>query len=144
MAKITIIRPYEWANQQKRTLVYIDGKKVGDVGIDQTAHFDVTPDKHSIELKQKWSGGSKLLDVDLSDNKDVTIKMKSFKYNWIILIIIFPLINSAYLTLMNIDNFIVKVLGSFLVVGLIYLIIYMLFLRTRFIKLEEISVHTDI
>jgi hypothetical protein len=31
-------------------------------------------------------------------------------------------------------------MGNFLVVGLIYLIIYMLFLRTRFIKVREIEV----
>ena len=36
MAKITIIRPYEWTNQEKKTKIYIDGEKIGYVGIDQT------------------------------------------------------------------------------------------------------------
>jgi len=140
MPKITIVRPYEWTNQERKTNIYIDGEKVGCVGIDQTVQFEVSPVRHKIVLRQKWSGGSKPLELDLSDNKDTTIKMRSFKYNWLILIIIFPLINSAYLTLINIDIFIVKVMGNFLVVGLIYLIIYMLFLRTRFIKVREIEV----
>ena len=139
MPKITIVRPYEWFNQESNTNIYIDGEKVGLVSIDQTAKFDVTLGKHKIELKQRWSGGSKPLVVDLNDNKDITIKMKSFKYNWLIFIILFPLINSTYLTLINIDSFLIKVIGNFLVAGLIYLIVYILFLRTGFIRIEVVD-----
>ena len=145
MAKITIVRPYEWANQQKNTQIYIDGERVGSVGIDQTAQFDVTPGKHTVVLKQKWlSGGSKSLKVDLSDKEETTIRVRSFKYNWLVFLILFPLITSAYQTLFNFDGFIAKFMGNLLVVGLIYLVIYILFLKTGFIKLEEISTQTDI
>lgn len=137
MAKIKIVRPYEWTNQQKSTLVYIDGEKVGDVGIDQTAQFDVTPGKHSVVLKQKWlSGGSKPLELDLSSKEEITIKMRTYKYNWLVLLILFPLITSAYLTLTNFNNFLIKFMGGLLVLGLIYSVIYILFLRTGFIKME--------
>ena len=139
MAKITIVRPYEWTNQQRSTQIYIDGERVGHVGIDQTAQFDMTPGKHKIELKQRWlSGGSKPLEVDLSDNKEITIKIRSFKYNWLVLLILFPFITSIYLTLTTTNSFIVKFMGGLLVLGLIYLVIYMLFLRTGFIKMEEV------
>lgn len=82
MPQITIVRPYEWANQQKKTYIYIDGVRVGCVGIDQTVHFDITHGKHTVELKQKWlSGGSKPLEVDLTNKKETTLKMRSFSYN---------------------------------------------------------------
>lgn len=140
MPKITIVRPYEWFNQESKTNIYIDGEKIGHVGIDQIAQFEVSPEKHKIVFKQRWSGGSKPLVVDLSDNKNITIKIKSFKYNWLIFIILFPLINSTYLTLIDIDNFMIKVIGNFLVAGLIYVIVYILFLRTGFIRVEEVEV----
>lgn len=140
MAKLTIIRPYEWANQQKNTDVYIDGKRVGSVGINQTVQFDLTPGKHTVELRQRWlSGGSKPLEVNLSDNKNTTIKMKSYKYNWLAFFIFFPLIISTYLTLSTSHSFMVKFVGGLLVLGLIYLFIYMLFLRTRFLEIEEVE-----
>ena len=145
MAKISIVRPAnEWTNQQRKTFIYIDGEKVGHVKSGQTAQFEVLAGKHQVVLKQRWAGGSKPLEVDLSDNKDATIKMRSFKYNWLVLIIISPLITSIYQTLFNFDGFTQKFIGNLLVVGVIYLVFYMLFLRTRFIKIEEISAHTDI
>ena len=140
MPKMTIVRPYEWFNQESKTNIYIDGEKIGHVGIDQTAQFEVLPEKHNIVFKQRWSGGSKPLAVDLSDNKDITIKIKSFKYNWLIFIILFHFINSTYLTLIDIDNFMIKGFGNFLVAGLIYVIVYILFLRTGFIRVEEVDV----
>lgn len=140
MAKISIIRPYEWSNQQKNTQIYIDGERVGNVGIGQTAQFDVTPGKHTVVLKQKWlSGGSKPLEVDLSQNEEITIKMRTYKYNWLVLLILFPFITSTYLTLTNTNSFMMKLVGGLLVLGLIYLIIYLLFLRTGFIKIDEVE-----
>ena len=141
MSRITIERPYEWANQQRNTYVYIDGERVGQVGIDQTAQFDVTPGNHTVVLKQKWlsGGSSKPLKVDLSNKEEITIKMTSYKYNWLIFTILFPLITSAYLILTNINSFMVKLVGVLLVFGLICLQIYMLYLRTWFIKIEEVE-----
>ena len=140
MARITIVRSYEWYNQQKVTHIFIDGERVGHVGIDQTEQFDVRPGKHKIELKQRWwSGGSKALEVDLNNKEDITIKMRSFKYNWLLFLILFPFIISIYQTLINFDSFIVKFIGNLLVAELVYLVIYILFLRTRFIKMEEVG-----
>ena len=140
MAKITIVRPYEWANKQKNTHIYIDGERVGQVGIDQTAQFDVTPGKHTVVLKQKWlsGGSSKPLKVDLSNKEEITIKMTSYKYNyWLVLLILFPLITSGYLTQTTTNSFMVKFIGGLLVLGLICLVIYMLYLRTWFIKWDK-------
>ncbi len=140
MPRITIVRPHEWANQAKNINIYIDDKKAARVGMNETVQIDLSPGEHKVALKQRWAGASKPLVVDLSDNKDITIKMKSFKYNWLIFIILFPLINSIYLTLIDIDSFLIKIIGNFLVAGLIYLIVYILFLRTGFIRVEEVEV----
>jgi hypothetical protein len=85
------------------------------------------------------AGGSKTIEVDLNDKEDITIKMRSFKYNWLLFLILFPFIISIYQTLINFDSFIVKFIGNLLVTGLVYLVIYILFLRTRFIKMEEVG-----
>ncbi len=50
------------------------------------------------------------------------------------------MINSTYLTLIDIDNFMIKVIGNFLVAGLIYVIVYILFLRKGFIRVEEVEI----
>ena len=87
MPKITIVRPYEWTNQRKNINVYIDDEKVGSVGIDSTVHFEVSPGKHKVVLKNRLSNGSQPLEVDLSDNEDKTIRMSTFKYLWLISIV---------------------------------------------------------
>lgn len=111
------------------------------MGIDQTAQFDVTPGKHTVVLKQKWlsGGSSKPLKVDLSNKEETTIKMTSYKYNWSVLLVLFPLITSGYLILTNTNSFMVKFIGGLFVLGLICMQIYMLFLRTWFIKIEEVE-----
>ena len=80
------------------------------------------------------SGGSKPLAVDLSDNKDITIKIKSFKITGDFIIL--PFINSTYLTLM-IRNFIFKVC-NFLVAVCICNCLYSVFGQDY--KVEEVDV----
>lgn len=143
MPKITIVRPYEWANQQRNTHIYIDGEKVGCVGIDQTVQFEVSPERHKIVLKQRWSGGSKALEVDLSDNKDITIKMKSFQYGWLIVLLFFIFGPSTFHTVTNTTGFWNYFLANVLVVGLLYLLLFILFFRTRYIKLKKVPAHAD-
>lgn len=129
MATITIMRPYEWFNQERITKIYIDGEKVGDVGIDQTVQFEVSLGKHKVELKQRWSGGSIPFVVDLNGNEKKTIKMKSFQYNWLVFPLLFVFANSIYLSVFNHESFIIKLTGSLFVSGFIYLVIYILFLQ---------------
>ncbi len=109
------------------TDIYIDGKRVERVGIDKTIQFDVSLRKHKIELKQIWSGGSKLLQANLGDNEDVTFKMKSSKYAWLIITPVFIFLNSFYLIVFTINNFILKVMGSFAIAVVIYLVFHGLF-----------------
>lgn len=80
MPKITIERPYEWYNQRKRIDVYIDNIKMGHVGIDETIYFEVASGKHTLMLKNQWPGRNTSIKVDLSNNKDKTVKMTSCKW----------------------------------------------------------------
>ena len=79
MAKITIIRPYEWNNQKKKIKVYIDDKQVGSVGIEERMSFDVSPGKHTLKIRDQWPGRSTSIEVDLKDNQDKTINMSTYK-----------------------------------------------------------------
>lgn len=140
MAKITIIRPYEWNNQQKNTQIYIDGERVGQLGIDQTAQFEVLPGKHKVVLKQRWAGGSKPLVVDLIDNEDKTIKMSSFSYGFLVAPFLYIIVSSFYHTVFTSTGFLDYLFGNALVVILIYILLYFTMFRTRFLKLEEVEV----
>lgn len=79
MAKITIIRPYEWNNQKKKIKVYIDDKQVGSVGIEERMSFDVSPGKHTLKIRDQWPGRSTSIEVDLKDNQNKTINMSTYK-----------------------------------------------------------------
>ncbi len=79
MAKITIIRPYEWNNQKKKIKVYIDDKQVGSVGIEERMSFDVSPGKHTLKIRDQWPGRSTSIEVDLNENQDKTINMSTYK-----------------------------------------------------------------
>ena len=140
MAKITIIRPYEWTNQEKKTKIYIDGEKIGYVGIDQTAQFEVSPGKHKVVLKQGWAGGSKPLVVDLSDNEDKTIKLSSFSYGFLIAPFLYIIVSSFYHTVLTSTGFLDYLFGNALVVILLYILLYFTMFRTRFLKLEEVEI----
>ena len=79
MAKITIIRPFEWNNQKKKIKVYIDDKQVGSVGIEKRMSFDVSPGKHTLKIRDQWPGRSTSIEVDLNENQDKTISMSTYK-----------------------------------------------------------------
>lgn len=108
MPIITIQRPYEWYNQKKKIDVYIDNTKVGHVGIDKTVQFEVVAGQHTLMLKNQWPARNTIIDVDVSDNRDKNMKMKSSQWPfWTLFIsaafisITAPLIRSYF----NIESF---------------------------------------
>lgn len=80
MPKITIERPYEWQNQRKKIDVYIDNSKVGSVGVNETVQFGAEAGKQTLTLKNLWPSPNTSIEVDLSDNRDKIIKVKSYKW----------------------------------------------------------------
>ncbi len=144
MPKITIVRPYEWYNQGKKMSIYIDDKKVGSVGIDKTVQFDVSPGKHTVFIGNKWLGGSKTIEFDLSDNERKTIKMSSFKYTWLIVVsggFVGAFMNTFYLFLKNLFNLESTIsFGVFsLLVIIIFISIVLLIFRKHTLKLEVVE-----
>ena len=139
MPKITIERPHEWANQTKNIHIFIDDKKVGTIGKGKTMDFDVSPGKHKVLLKSNWLGGSKPLEVDMSDNENRTIKMTSFKYRFIIapfLVFISFIIYYGVVAIFGLES---NFLSNVLVVLSLYVIFYYLFFRMRYLKLQEVD-----
>ena len=138
MPKITIVRPYEWSNQRKNINVFIDDEKVGSVGIESTVHFEVSPGKHKVVLKNRLSNGSQPLEVDLSDNEDKTIRMSTFKYLWLSGIV-------AGIAIYTINKFLISFsdLESITSLAVVFAVVlfFLLFFSSKYaIKLKEVEV----
>ncbi len=137
MAKITIIRPYEWNNQKKKIKVYIDDKQVGSVGIEERMSFDVSPGKHTLKIRDQWPGRSTSIEVDLKDNQDKTINMSTYKRRlWApFLIALFTTMGySIVRSLLNIEsNWSIDIP----VIAFMIAVTLMVFTKTKNFKLEE-------
>ena len=137
MAKITIIRPYEWNNQKKKIKVYIDDKQVGSVGIEERMSFDVSPGKHTLKIRDQWPGRSTSIEVDLKDNQDKTINMSTYKRRlWApFLIALFTTMGySIVRSLLNIEsNWSIDIL----VIAFMIAVTLLVFTKTKNFKLEE-------
>ena len=140
MPKLTIVRPYEWYNQRKKIYVYIDEEKVGHVGINETVHFDISACKHKLLLKNNWTGGSKTIEVDLSDNADKTIEMSTLKYGWLLAFFIGFFANGTYFLLNKLFNLDAIISSDVYIILFIVavLTITLLFHRKKYLKLVEV------
>ena len=141
MSKIIIERPYERVNKRKNINVYIDNEKVGTVACDETVHFDVSPGKHKVVLRNNWTSGSKSLEVDVSMNEDKTIRMSSFKYGWLFAFVVAFCIHFIYLLLnkqFNLESMISVDVYMLLFISLV-LVIILLFFRKHDLKLKEVD-----
>lgn len=139
MPKITIERPYEWNNQKKKIDVYIDNTKVGQIGINETAHFAVDADKHTIMLKNNWPTRAAIIEVDMSDSQNKTIKMSTSKWTpWIGIITILLLLPIT--TLLQ-QFFNIESLWSFKVAiyGLMMIIAFFVISRIETLKLQNMD-----
>lgn len=96
MPKIIVERPNQWANKAQRFNIYIDTKKVGSIGNDETVGFDVSARKHEIVIRNNWLSGNKSLDVDLSNNENKTLRMVNSKRTILYAVIIGALLGFAY------------------------------------------------
>lgn len=138
MAKITIVRPYEWNNQRKRINVHIDDKKVGYVGIDETVHFEVSPGVHKLTLVNSWPSHNNSIDVDLGDDQNKTIKVTSPQRNFWIQFSLVALTTFIY----SLSRSIFKVEASWTIeiigIALLVAIVLSMLAKIEALKLEEI------
>ncbi len=143
MPKITIERPYESHNQKKRIDVYINNAKVGNIGVDETVHFEVDDGQHTLMLKDQWPYQNTSIDMDVSDNKGKHFKMTTSKWHtWMVIIgiLIISFSSSLIAKAFNItsfsSHFLLVYLPLILVGGFILVLISK---RKKHFKIEEIT-----
>lgn len=84
MPAIILERPSESIKYIGYIDIYINGKKVGDIEREETLYIELTAKKHTLMVKRKWLGGSKPIEINLSNKKDVAVEIKPNKYiNWV-------------------------------------------------------------
>ena len=139
MPKITIIRPNEWVNQSKHINIFIDGEKVGRIGINQTAHFDLLAGKHKVELRTRWCGGSKPLPINLGKDGDRVFEISSNQYTLLIVPFLFVIASILYHGAVSILNLNPPLLYDLLGLGLVYLSLFIPFYSSYYMRLKEVE-----
>ena len=142
MPIITIERPYESHNQKKRIDVYINNAKVGNVGVDETVHFEVDAGQHTLMLKGQWPYPNTSVNMNVSNNKGKHFKMTTSNWhNWmaIIGILIISFCSSLIAKAFNIPSFSRHFLLVYLPLIIVGGLIIILISKTKkHLKLEEI------
>lgn len=140
MPKITIIRPNEWVNQARHINIYIDGENVGHIGINQTAHFNLSAGKHKVELRNRWCGGSKPLAVVLSEKENKVFEISSNQYTFLIAPILFVIAGILYHGAVSIFSLNPTFLYDLLGLGLLFLSLFIPFYSRYYMRLKEVEV----
>ena len=139
-----MIRPDKWRNKEKSITLFIDDKEVGDIGLEKNMHFDVSPGKHKVVIKNKWGAESKPLEVDLSDNEDKAILMTNSKYVFLVVIIISSALTIVYSYMRAFFSIIPNSFNDTLALLFIYLLIFFLLFRNNYLILKEVVVHKEV
>lgn len=139
MPKVTIIRPNEWVNQAQHIYIYINGEKVGEIGINQAMSFDLLAGKHQIELKNRWGGGSKPLTIDLRNKKNNIYEISSNQYTFLITPILFVIANCLYQGAVSILSLTPSVPYDLLGSGLLFLSLFIPFYNRYYMRLKEME-----
>lgn len=135
MAKITIIRSNEWVNQARYINIYFDGEKAGRIGINQTTHFELSAGKHKVKLRNRCSGGSKPLTVDLGNNENKIFEISSNQYTFLIALLLFVIAGSLYHGAVSILSLNPSFLYDLLGLGLLYLSLFIPFYSRYYMRL---------
>ena len=139
MAKITIERTNTWWDQAYIP-IYIDAKKVGDIGSGRTAEFEVGSGTHKVVLKKKIKGYFKPVMINLRENENETIRVSSFKYGWAIFPGIFLVLLGIYMVIVSftrLGSYPVADRAAFFMMIPLSMLIYFLFYKYR---IEEVEV----
>ena len=143
MPKITMIRPEKWRNKAKSITIFIDDKEVGNIGLEKKLHFDVSPGKHKVLIKNKWGAESYPLEVDLSDNVDKDILMTNSRYAFLFVLIISSALTIIYSYMRNFFNIVPNSFNDTLALLFIYLLIFFLLFRNNYLKLKEVLIYKE-
>ena len=149
MKKITIVRTNQWFSQAKNIFVYIDNEKIRTIAPGEIIQFEVSPGKHSVEVRSNWIGGSNTLVVNVKKNEDNIIKMSTLAYTFFTSVTaavfvgmkVYEYRNSSHLNLNNgmISNPLTLLLVTIFLIVLLMFTLY----RKHYFKLEEVEEVTD-
>lgn len=134
MPVIYIQRDSEWANKMRSFELYLNGRKIGDIGDHEIKKYAVPPGVYSLEAKIDWCG-SQPLAFTLGKDDTIHVQVSGFvmsKYFMPSAILIALLYFFLYLKY----DYNSLVLGVILMVLLGYLIFFLSFGRNYYLRLE--------
>ena len=142
MPAIILERPSESNKYIRYIDIYINGKKVGDIEREQTMYIELTPKKHTLMVKKKWFRGSKPLEINLSNKKDVAVEIKPNKYiNWVPILIPALLSYSFWKISWHYSFYPSWVVSTFVVIGFIMISSMLYILMPQFkLKVKKYAV----
>ena len=143
MPKITIVRPDKWFRQEKSLTIFIDHKEVGNTDVIKDLDFEVSSGIHNVLIKNKWGAESNLLELDLSNNVDRTIKMWSSKYIFPFFLILATITTIVYSSIRSLFDIEPDSLNNTFILILMYLLIFVLLFRKNYLKLKEVGVFKE-
>ena len=143
MPKITIVRPDKWFRQEKSLTIFIDHKEVGNTDVIKDLDFEVSSGIHNVMIKNKWGAESNLLELDLSNNEDRTIKMWSSKYIFPFFLILATITTIVYSSIRELFDIEPDSLNNTFILILMYLLIFVLLFRKNYLKLKEVGVSKE-
>jgi len=79
MTKLKIIRESRWLSRLRNLNIYLDGKKIGEIGNWQIMEYNIPPGTHFVKGKIDWCGSNDL-HFSGSDDEVINLKLCSFKY----------------------------------------------------------------
>ena len=129
MPTLIIQRKKEYFNFLRNYLLFLDGKKMGEIANGETKEFEISSGTHNLVAKIDWCG-SPAINLNLKESDEKQLIVKSFKYaNWLIfsyagVIFLTFLFNYKYTFLLFLPMFILTL--YYLTVG-----------RNRYLVLEE-------
>ena len=143
MPKITIVRPDKWFRKEKSLTIFIDHKEVGNTDVIKDLDFEVSSGIHNLLIKNKWGAESNLLELDLSNNVDRTIKMWSSKYIFPFFLILATITTIVYSSIRSLFDIEPDSLNNTFILILMYLLIFVLLFRKNYLKLKEVGVFKE-
>lgn len=134
MGKLILSRKKEWQNKAKSFKVYLDGEKRATISNGEIKEIEMEPGKHQLQLKVDWCSSPEI-ELDISDDKSITMKTSGYKFgSWITAIM--SLLFGAFFLIKIFFNQEIKVLIIIMLPFFLIMLYYLTFGRKRYIVLE--------
>jgi hypothetical protein len=136
MQKLIIKRSSQWTNKFRAIEIYLDEKKIGEIGDNEITKFDVEPGRHTIKAKIDWCR-SNTLELHIENNQTKYIELSGYKFEKFIM----PLILSVSLFYSFFEkrfNLYPEILFLLITPPTLYMFYYLTFGRNKYLTLKEV------